>query len=546
MSGIIVPSGSSAQPALAGGAKSPGTKKTKIDPSKRIVSAYAQAAPAMHAPRGSLVTTLEGAVPSPGQMAKPITHARRGRAVMAIAAVAAIGFVVMAAQLALTAAYGGRFLPGISIAGQQLGGLTRPQAQHLLTSSVAAARVRFVAAGTSYNVAPSTVGASFDVQSTLDRAYAVGHQPNTFMPVAIWQSMQRRDQLGMSYNFHQPTLQALVQKVVDGSGQKPIDATIVITNGVPAVQPAVSGHDLAAPTVTAAIASQLAEPNKSPPVLHPSTQAARIQASDLPSALDQTKQLLATSVTITYQNKSFQPTSAQIGNWVIYDKSPLDKAPALTPKLSPDAIGAYLATIAKQINVSPVTQKISVQNGVSNVFQQGQNGVALDTVALAAKLTAITPGQPFTVVAPTSPVPFQTQYNNSIPLPYDQYIEVNLSLQHLWVYQNHTVIFDSPVTSGATGAGFPTATGLFSILAKQTNRHLVGYQYGPAYNYDVYVQYWMPFYQGFGLHDASWRSSFGGQDYYYGGSHGCVNLPLATAAYLFNWASIGTPVWVHT
>jgi lipoprotein-anchoring transpeptidase ErfK/SrfK len=62
----------------------------------------------------------------------------------------------------------------------------------------------------------------------------------------------------------------------------------------------------------------------------------------------------------------------------------------------------------------------------------------------------------------------------------------------------------------------------------------------------VFVQYWMPFYQGFGLHDASWRNgNFGGQDYYYGGSHGCVNLPLATAEFLYNWADIGTPVWVH-
>jgi len=511
------------------------------------VNAYAQAAPAMHAPRGSLVTSVDATAPLPGQVAKPSIRAHRGRAVIAVATVAVIGFALMAAQLALTAAYAGRFLPGVSVAGQQLGGLTRPQAQHLLTAAADDTRLRFVAGATPYDLTPSAAGASFNVQDTLDRAYAVGHQPGfVFMPWVAWQSLQHHYQLGMSYSFNQPALQAFVQKVVDASGKKPVDATIVITDGVPTVQPAVSGYDLAAATVSEAIANQLAEPNKSPPALHPSTQAARIQASDLPSALDQTKQLLATPVTITYQAKTFQPTPAQIGSWVIYDKSPPNKAPALTPKLNPDAIGAYLATIAKQINVSPITQKVNVQNGVSNVFQQGQNGVALDTAALATKLAALTPGQPLAVVAPTTPVPFLTQYNNSVPLPYDQYIEVNLSSQHLWVYQNHVVIFDSPVTSGATGAGFPTATGLFSILAKQTNRHLVGYQYGPAYNYDVFVQYWMPFYQGFGLHDASWRSSFGGQDYYYGGSHGCINLPLATAAYLFNWASVGTPVWVHT
>jgi lipoprotein-anchoring transpeptidase ErfK/SrfK len=89
-----------------------------------------------------------------------------------------------------------------------------------------------------------------------------------------------------------------------------------------------------------------------------------------------------------------------------------------------------------------------------------------------------------------------------------------------------------------------TVTGLFSIYYKTTNTHLVGYQYG--WNYDVPVKYWMPFYQGYGLHDAVWRhGSFGGQDYYYGGSHGCVNLPDATAEFIYNWAAVGTPVWVH-
>jgi len=132
----------------------------------------------------------------------------------------------------------------------------------------------------------------------------------------------------------------------------------------------------------------------------------------------------------------------------------------------------------------------------------------------------------------------------SLNLP--SYIEVNLSKQHLWVWQNQNVIYDSPITSGATGAGFPTVTGLFHIYYKTTNTHLIGYQYGPRYDYDVAVQYWMPFYEGFGLHDASWRhGDFGGSDYYYGGSHGCVNLPLATAAFLYGWSVVGTPVWIH-
>ena len=45
---------------------------------------------------------------------------------------------------------------------------------------------------------------------------------------------------------------------------------------------------------------------------------------------------------------------------------------------------------------------------------------------------------------------------------------------------------------------------------------------------------------GIGLHDANWRSSFGGSIFLKDGSHGCVNMPNEKAAQLFKEAEIGT------
>ena len=160
------------------------------------------------------------------------------------------------------------------------------------------------------------------------------------------------------------------------------------------------------------------------------------------------------------------------------------------------------------------------------------------SLASAVKATA-----PVEMAVPTSVVAFKTLFNNTIELS-GRYLEVNLSLQHLWAYDDGNVVFDSPITSGATGAGFPTVQGLFSIYSKEQNRYLNGRPLG--YNYNVFVKYWMPFHQDYGLHDASWRSTYGGPDYYYNGSHGCVNLPEATAAWIYGWTVIGTPVWVHS
>ncbi|MGI6170100.1 MAG: L,D-transpeptidase [Butyricicoccus sp.] len=50
---------------------------------------------------------------------------------------------------------------------------------------------------------------------------------------------------------------------------------------------------------------------------------------------------------------------------------------------------------------------------------------------------------------------------------------------------------------------------------------------------------------GVGLHDATWRSTFGGSYYLGSGSHGCVNMPLSTAKFIFNNFADGTPVIVH-
>ena len=85
----------------------------------------------------------------------------------------------------------------------------------------------------------------------------------------------------------------------------------------------------------------------------------------------------------------------------------------------------------------------------------------------------------------------------------------------------------------------PTRSGLFKIYAKQVDRYLTGE------DYNTYVNYWMPFDGGIGLHDASWRKKFGGDIYLTDGSHGCVNIPKDITDDIFEKVSVGTKVLVH-
>jgi lipoprotein-anchoring transpeptidase ErfK/SrfK len=63
---------------------------------------------------------------------------------------------------------------------------------------------------------------------------------------------------------------------------------------------------------------------------------------------------------------------------------------------------------------------------------------------------------------------------------------------------------------------------------------------GPGY--EAEVTYWMPFNGNIGIHDASWRYSYGGNIYRRNGTHGCVNVPKYLAKRIFENIEEGTPV----
>lgn len=115
------------------------------------------------------------------------------------------------------------------------------------------------------------------------------------------------------------------------------------------------------------------------------------------------------------------------------------------------------------------------------------------------------------------------------------YIKVSISKQRLYFYKNYELYLTSNVVTGMRGV-HDTPKGTYKIQYKTRNTYLTGA------DYRSFVNYWMPFYGGYGLHDATWRSSFGGDIYKYGGSHGCVNLPLSKAKKIYNNSYAGMRV----
>lgn len=132
------------------------------------------------------------------------------------------------------------------------------------------------------------------------------------------------------------------------------------------------------------------------------------------------------------------------------------------------------------------------------------------------------------------------------------YIEIDLGAQHVRYFVDGNVVWESDCVSGGMNQGemHHTPTGVYAITdyMQSGDVELRG-EIDPATNqpkYISHVKYWMPFIgNSHALHDADWRSSFGGDIYQSFGSHGCVNLPPDKAAELYGMIGVGTVVVVH-
>lgn len=129
--------------------------------------------------------------------------------------------------------------------------------------------------------------------------------------------------------------------------------------------------------------------------------------------------------------------------------------------------------------------------------------------------------------------------------PYEQScIEISIPEQHVYVYLGAVPVVDSPCVTGKVSNGTITPVGDYKLQAKVPEKTLKGKNVDGS-EYESFVHFWMPFNYGYGLHDATWRKNFGGEIYKTGGSHGCVNLPLAKAQEIWNIVYVGMPVHVH-
>jgi len=127
------------------------------------------------------------------------------------------------------------------------------------------------------------------------------------------------------------------------------------------------------------------------------------------------------------------------------------------------------------------------------------------------------------------------------------YIEVDLSRQTLWYYEDNELIVKTPIVSGQASIKYAaTPTGVNKIRDKQSPKILKGVDEIRGGSYSVPVNYWMNVgWTGSGIHDVSYRDKFGGDIYKYNGSSSCMNTPKKAMKKLYERVELGTPVVIY-
>jgi LysM repeat protein len=110
---------------------------------------------------------------------------------------------------------------------------------------------------------------------------------------------------------------------------------------------------------------------------------------------------------------------------------------------------------------------------------------------------------------------------------------VDLSTQMAYAYEDGALKHSALVSTGLPAT--PTVQGEYAIWHKTPSQTMSG----PGY-WLPNVQWVMYFYQGYGFHGTYWHNNFGQPM-----SHGCVNMTNEDALWFYNFASLGTPVYVQ-
>lgn len=252
-------------------------------------------------------------------------------------------------------------------------------------------------------------------------------------------------------------------------------------------------------------------------------------SEELKDTVDTLNDKIGMSITYTVGDATEKVDTETIASWIVADEK---------GEVSYDesAMREFVKTMESTYNTVGKSKSLATSYGTTVTVAAGNYGWKIDEDGEIAQLKEdLEAGKDVSrdfVYAQKAASRSGNDYGNS-------YVEVNITAQHVYLYVDGSCVYDTDCVTGNVAHNTITHNGAYAIAYCEKDATLRGA------NYTSEVSYWMPFHNGEGLHDASWRSRFGGTIYKTSGSHGCVNLPTSAAKTIFSYVSAGFPVLVY-
>lgn len=232
-----------------------------------------------------------------------------------------------------------------------------------------------------------------------------------------------------------------------------------------------------------------------------------------------------TAVTYTFGTEREVLDPDTVAGWIVRKGS--------RAELDPELVKEYVNALRRKHDTVFHKRKFMTSYGEEVTIELGDYGwwmdVGQEVEELIGQLERGESGE-------RTPVYRQTAASYESPDYGDSYVEINLTAQHLFLYQEGECVLESDFVSGNPSRGNDTPPGIYGITYKERDATLNGETYSTP------VNFWMPFNNNVGMHDATWRTEFGSNIYMTNGSHGCINLPYEIAQEIYGYVEKNTPV----
>lgn len=261
-------------------------------------------------------------------------------------------------------------------------------------------------------------------------------------------------------------------------------------------------------------------------------------SADLQATVDAYNNFAKANITYTFGDETETLDGNTIKDWLQFD----EKGQLIQDDASfKQHIVDYVAQLAASHDTVGTERQFQTTSGRTVSVSGSAYGWKIDQDGEVAQLTQEIQSGTQTTREPVYSMRANSYGVNDLG---NTYIEVDLTEQHMWYYQDGNVIFESDIVSGlASDPERKTPPGIFTLYYKKSPDVLRGTKKADGtYSYEQPVTYWMPFNGGIGFHDANWQPYFGGDRYLTGGSHGCINLPPDKAGELYNIIQYNVPI----